>query len=239
MKKRNKSAKSEKTLVNFWREILTIVPVSLVKMRASLVVAVESGMGIAKEEGGLPWPHLSGEMQYFKHITTGKGDFKNVVVMGRKTWDSIKAKPLSDRINVILTRDVEKFSKENTGVVDNPHVLCFNSFEKCFEALKKMKTIEVFFIGGGKIFAQLLDKFQDSIDSLYLTRIHQKFPSCTFFRRFETVFGQDFEYEPPSHFETSSHDITWTYELWHNKTLNVEDCSGKGFVKLWKGWPIV
>ena len=51
-------------------------------------------------------------MAYFKKITTsfGKlGDEQNVVIMGRKTWESIPSRfrPLDNRVNIVLTRDGE------------------------------------------------------------------------------------------------------------------------------------
>ena len=44
------------------------------------------------------------DMERVKKITTGKG--KNVVIMGRKTWESIpdKFRPLESRINIVLTK---------------------------------------------------------------------------------------------------------------------------------------
>lgn len=46
--------------------------------------------------------HLPNDLKYFKQITTS-GDH-NIVVMGRKTFESI-GKPLPNRINIVLTRD--------------------------------------------------------------------------------------------------------------------------------------
>jgi dihydrofolate reductase len=48
--------------------------------------------------GTLPW-HVPSDLKRFKTITQG-----NVVVMGRKTWDSLPIKPLPRRDNVVLTR---------------------------------------------------------------------------------------------------------------------------------------
>src|SRR5882672_7610661 len=45
----------------------------------------------------IPW-HLPEDFKWFKKMTTG-----NVVVMGRKTFESL-GKPLPNRTNVILTR---------------------------------------------------------------------------------------------------------------------------------------
>ena len=58
-------------------------------------------------------------MTHFKHITTPKENDTttfSIVVMGRKTWDSIpdKFKPLSNRYNVILSNDETYRLEQNT-----------------------------------------------------------------------------------------------------------------------------
>mgnify|MGYP005812312907 CR=1 FL=1 len=64
----------------------------------SLVVAIADN-GVIGRDNGLPW-RLSGDMAWFKRITTGKP-----VIMGRKTWDSLPRKPLPNRPNIVVTRD--------------------------------------------------------------------------------------------------------------------------------------
>src|SRR5690242_16184462 len=74
----------------------------------SIVVAMDQKRGIGKA-GGLPW-HLPADLKHFKKITTTRfldKTYQNVVIMGRKTWDSlpINFRPLPDRINIVLTRN--------------------------------------------------------------------------------------------------------------------------------------
>lgn len=63
---------------------------------------IKGGMGY---KGELPWT-LVDDMRRFKKITSyvpinsGK---RNMVVMGRKTWESIGKIPLKDRLNVVVT----------------------------------------------------------------------------------------------------------------------------------------
>jgi hypothetical protein len=83
-----------------------------------IVVCVTSrtnGIGIA---GGLPWDRSSEELSYFAKLTTylGRRDTTeesrlsppNVIIMGRKTWDSLpkKHKPLKNRVNVVLSKNM-------------------------------------------------------------------------------------------------------------------------------------
>jgi dihydrofolate reductase len=74
-----------------------------------IVVAATTngGIGVA---GQLPW-RLPKEMAKFKEITltTTSSNRSNVVIMGRRTYESIpvKFRPLQGRINIVLTRDKE------------------------------------------------------------------------------------------------------------------------------------
>ncbi|BDR58654.1 dihydrofolate reductase [Xylocopilactobacillus apicola] len=47
----------------------------------------------------LPWPRMPEDLAYFKENTTGQ-----IVVMGRKTFESLPNGPLKDRTNVVLTK---------------------------------------------------------------------------------------------------------------------------------------
>ena len=103
-------------------------------MLFSLVVAAtpEGGIGLG---GQLPW-RLKGDMAFFKQLTSNRStttgaaakevatvtpsdptavaasdndhhnNMENVVLMGRKTWESIPARfrPLPDRLNIVLSR---------------------------------------------------------------------------------------------------------------------------------------
>ena len=79
----------------------------------NLIVAVDENYGIGKTNS-IPWD-LPGDLKYFKEITTSKPG--NVVIMGRKTWESIpdKFRPLRDRVNIIITsQDLDLSSYKDT-----------------------------------------------------------------------------------------------------------------------------
>lgn len=80
----------------------------------SIVVAMTADRGIGfKNE--LPWPPNPVDFRHFLHLTLFTREEgvhepqekkkRNVVIMGRKTWESLplKARPLKGRLNVILT----------------------------------------------------------------------------------------------------------------------------------------
>ena len=64
--------------------------------RVYLVAAVAAN-GIIGANGKLPW-HIPEELQHFKKLTLG-----HPVIMGRRTWESLKAQ-LPQRENIVVTR---------------------------------------------------------------------------------------------------------------------------------------
>ena len=79
--------------------------------------------------------HLPGDLKRLKSLTIG-----TPLIMGRKTWDSIptKFKPLKDRINIILTKNIEKYESE-TSTMNNVFV-CKN-IPNCIYLLESIKNV--------------------------------------------------------------------------------------------------
>jgi dihydrofolate reductase len=80
------------------------------------ILAHDAYWGIGKN-GDLPWPKNTEDLQWFKESTAG-----DVVVMGRKTWESLPRKPLPGRVNYVITSDPNitegyygRFTSENIG----------------------------------------------------------------------------------------------------------------------------
>ena len=82
------------------------------------IVAMDSGGGIGKD-GKLPWK-LREEMDFFKEMTTG-----NVIIMGSTTFESLRNIPLPNRLNIVITYNLEKYSAmqtyNNLIIVDDVH----------------------------------------------------------------------------------------------------------------------
>lgn len=116
----------------------------------TLVACIEMNNGIGDEDGNLLF-NLPKDMKHFKSVTSGK-----IVVMGRKTWDSLPKKPLDKRKNYVLTRD-NSFSANGAKVI--------HSID---DVLKLSKTHDVFVIGGGEIYSQLMPY----ADKMILTHVH-------------------------------------------------------------------
>lgn len=126
----------------------------------SIIVAAGENNVIGRDNK-LPW-RMPADTKYFKSTTKG-----NVVVMGRKTFESL-GKPLPDRVNIVISRR-KGFNAEGIIVA-----------ESLKDALKKGGEYagkDIFIIGGGEIYRQSLDL----TDRIHLTRIHNKFEGDTFF----------------------------------------------------------
>jgi len=112
----------------------------------------------------IPW-HLPEDFRWFKQLTTG-----NVVVMGRKTFESI-GKPLPNRETIVLSRSQFGYPGVRTvselGQIDLAH-----------------ETREVFICGGGQVYAQALPLCSD----LYLTLVKREVEGDAFFPAFEERF---------------------------------------------------
>ena len=149
-----------------------------------IIVAMDSQQGIGKD-GRLPW-YLPADLRHFKEITcrTQQPNQQNVVIMGRKTWDSLpeKFRPLPQRINVVVSHN--KNLKLPKGV------LWGGSLEEALQLLDKKEIKEkidsVFVIGGEQIFQLALT--HPSCQKLFVTHIKNKFDCDTFFPPFQNQF---------------------------------------------------
>jgi dihydrofolate reductase len=159
----------------------------------TLILAATPSLGIGKS-GTLPWPLLKKEMGYFARVTkrvpspstTSSGPKKlNAVLMGRKTWDSIppKFRPLKDRLNIVITRQPEEFTKSLEGgsgnEVEGPMVVS-GILDALTQLEKKAGEVErVYVIGGASIYQTALELPQTK--RVLLTKIQKEFECDTYF----------------------------------------------------------
>ena len=124
----------------------------------SAIVAVDKDWGIGFE--GQLLEHLPPDMKYFKETTMG-----NIVIMGRKTWDSLPVKPLQGRSNIILSRTLQRGSWIYD---DKAHYIQFTpeATEHDLKAFQNSSN-HLFVIGDGEIYKQLLPY----CDQVYVTKI--------------------------------------------------------------------
>ncbi|MFK7601228.1 dihydrofolate reductase [Deinococcus sp. SM5_A1] len=125
--------------------------------RLTFVVAMAENRVIGKD-GDLPW-RLPADLAHFKRLTVGKP-----VVMGRKVYDSI-GRPLPDRQNIVLTRNLE-FEAPGCTVVHSPD-----------DALTAAAAPDIMIIGGEEIYRLYLPQ----VERVELTLVHAEIGGDTFF----------------------------------------------------------
>lgn len=118
-------------------------------MKLTLVAAIAENFAIGKDNK-LLW-HLSNDLKFFKNYTLGK-----VIVMGRKTFESIGKRALPGRINAVISRD-------NSIAVDN--ILVFKTLEAALAHFKNAE--EVCIVGGAQMYKDTLN----IANRLVLTRV--------------------------------------------------------------------
>lgn len=103
------------------------------------IVHVDKEWGIGK--GNDMMFSLPKDMKFFRETTMG-----NTVVMGGKTLRSFpNQKPLKNRVNIVLSR----------GQVRDDCIIV-PSYEELKKALKARQNEEIFIIGGGEVYRELL-----------------------------------------------------------------------------------
>ncbi|AOR24785.1 dihydrofolate reductase [Clostridium taeniosporum] len=127
----------------------------------SIIVAIAEN-NVIGNDNKLIW-HISEDLKRFKEITSGK-----TILMGRKTFQSLPG-ILPNRKHVILTRD-KNFN------IDSNSVEILHNFDELLNKYSKSDE-EVFVIGGGEIYKQLLPH----ANKLYLTKIYKEFDGDTYF----------------------------------------------------------
>lgn len=128
----------------------------------NLIVAVDKNWAIGNKNQLLV--RIPQDQKYFRSVTTG-----NVVIMGRKTLESFpNGLPLPNRVNIVITNR-ENYTAKDAVVVHSP--------EEAVKAAKKYEDKEIYVIGGGTIYEQLLPY----CDQAFVTYIDQAYAADTYF----------------------------------------------------------
>jgi len=124
------------------------------------LIYATTATGLFGSGGKLPWS-CKEDMQHFSRTTTDT--FKlNIVIMGRKTWESLPCK-LAGRYNIVITSNETK-----------PGYDCkYDSLEECISSLigKLDLAGKIFVIGGKSLISAMLTKYSGVLDNIYYTMI--------------------------------------------------------------------
>jgi dihydrofolate reductase len=139
--------------------------------RISLIAAMaeERVIGI---ENRLPW-RLPADMKWFRQHTLGKP-----IIMGRKTFESFGSKPLPDRLNIVITRDLG---------YQAPGAVVVHDIEQAIAAAGAVD--EVMIIGGESFYTQMLPR----AERLYLTFVHTRIAGDAWFPDYDASQWRELE----------------------------------------------
>jgi len=136
----------------------------------------------------LPW-RLPADMKWFRRHTLGKP-----IIMGRKTFESFGAKPLPERLNIVMTRD-PAYHVEDAVVV--------HDVEQAMAAAGDAD--EVMIIGGASFYEQMLPR----ADRLYLTFVHAHFEGDAWFPEYASGQWRELECEERQADEKNSYPCSF------------------------------
>ena len=123
------------------------------------ILAHDTYWGIGKA-GTLPWPHNPDDLNWFKESTAD-----GIVVMGRKTWESLPRKPLPKRINIVISRNwMDHFNPKPHGIYGGKDVckIITDVIQARYTGVE-----DIWIIGG----AQLVESCLPVIDELWLNNV--------------------------------------------------------------------
>ena len=126
----------------------------------NFIVSVDEEWNIGYRGGLLQ--RIPDDMRQFRAKTVHR-----VVVMGRRTLESFPGgKPLPDRTNIVLTRRKD-FRMEGA-------MIC-HSYPDLFDLLRSWPNEDIFIIGGGEIYNQLIPYCRKG----FVTKLHKIYPADT------------------------------------------------------------
>jgi len=175
-------------------------------MLFNLIVCCDNQNGIGKN-GTMPWKFTK-VIKHFRTLTIGNSyindksglDKYNIVVMGKKTYESISpsimnTKHLKNRINIVLSKSIkptEKYELEDFNyIINNP--IYFNNIDFMLIYINTISpfTNECFIIGGSQIYNIFLNL--KLVNKIFLTKISDfyncdiKFDFNKYIKQFELI----------------------------------------------------
>ena len=121
-------------------------------MGFDLIVAMNN-KGVIGIDNKIPW-YIPEDLKHFSKITK-----HSIVIMGRKTYDSLPTGPLPNRVNIILSREPRATMDRN---------VIFTNSEYIFSILKHYPPdMKIFVIGGSDIYKL----FFHMCNKLYITTV--------------------------------------------------------------------
>lgn len=164
----------------------------------SAIVAVDNNWGIGSNNKLLA--NIPEDMKFFKEKT-----MNSMVIMGRKTYESLPKKPLPNRTNIVIT---SKFGDLHY-LEDGTMFVSMNFIKTYLKWLPDNAPIDCYIIGGGTIYKELLLY----CECAYVTKIFNSYDNV------DTFF--------PNIDDMPEWDIEQTSEIKKHNDINYQFCTYK------------
>jgi dihydrofolate reductase len=146
--------------------------------RFNVILASDTSGGFSLDNK-LPWKFMK-DTNFYNTITSSNAtQSKNILIMGRKTWESMNCIVPKNRISFVITSKYNeyniKYEKQylNSEYHNSKKLYFFPSFEEALSKAYYFKTSIVWAIGGYQIYDEALN--HDHCASIYYTSILGKF----------------------------------------------------------------
>lgn len=124
------------------------------------LIVAKNNNNVIGDKGKMLW-HIPGDLNYFRSVTENQ-----IIIMGRKTFESLPNGHLPERINIVLTREADKWKDKETNQL---YFTDLDNYETLVNKLVQDTHKRVIVIGGSEIYKLFLDK----CDIIHVTRVYE------------------------------------------------------------------
>ena len=195
-------------------------------LQFSIIVACNAEGGIGRNNA-IPWK-IKADLKYFSDVTRSTptptptssmitNKHKNIVIMGRKTWESLGKKPLPGRINMVISSQLQE-GRTGTGSASgsrngNGSVFFSTSLMRALQTIKLVWDDnihqEVFVIGGEQLYKAAIT--MPECTKVYITQVHSRIADKAYMQQCDTFFPKDIMAQLFHETEESKQN-KWLYE---------------------------
>ena len=161
-----------------------------------LIVAFNK-KGVIGINNTIPW-YIPEDLKEFRRLTQNQ-----IIVMGRKTFESFPNGPLKNRIHVVITNQTNYSESNNENIY-------YCNFEKSLillEQLKDRTKKDIFIIGGSQIY----NMYFAYCTKFYITVVENDTPGDTYFPFDLSIFDQSIFVEKRNELINSVKNISYRY----------------------------
>jgi dihydrofolate reductase len=171
----------------------------------SFIAACDLYGGIGKD-GKIPW-HIKQDMKRFRDLTCSYNK-TNIIIMGRRTWESLNCKPLVGRINIVVSQTL---SSSSELYVFDKGVYFVSCLENALRFASEKTKTNIFVIGGERLYIEAMS--DSRCINGYLTFINNTFNCDTHFPinlmyNYETIYDGKWQLDEGSGLKFRYIDVT-------------------------------